>query len=62
MVVELLLKNGAQLDFEEKNGYAPLSQAIERGNTDSVKLLLSQGVKVDFRYKIVSKSNQSTLD
>ena len=62
IVVELLLKNGAQPDFEDEDRWTPLSRAIEGGNVGVVELLLAHGVKVDFRYKIVSKFNQSTLD
>jgi uncharacterized protein len=61
IIVGLLLRNGAQPDFEDENGCTPLSRAIERGNTGVVELLLVQGVKVNYRYKIVSKSDQSTL-
>ena len=58
----LLLENGAQPDFEDENRWTPLSRAIEGGNSGVVELLLAQGVKVDYRYKIVSKSDQSILD
>jgi ankyrin repeat protein len=60
--VELLLKNGAQPDFEDQNRWTPLSRAIEGGNTGVVELLLAQGVKVDYQYKIVSKFNLYALD
>jgi ankyrin repeat protein len=60
-VIELLLKNGAQPDFEEEqNGRTPLSRAIG-GNAAIVELLLAQGVKVDYRYEVVRKFNGSTL-
>jgi ankyrin repeat protein len=52
IVVELLLKNGAQPDFEDENGCTPLSRAIERGDTGVLQLLLAQGAKVDYQYKI----------
>ena len=60
-VVELLLKNGAQLDLEDENGCTALSRAIEGGNAAVVELLLAQGVKVDYRYELVSNFNRSTL-
>ena len=64
-VVELLLKNGAQPDFEDEKGCTPLSQAIE-GHTGKhmvvVQLLLAQRVKVNYRYELVSKSNHIRID
>ena len=60
-MVELLLKNRAQPDFEDEKSCTPLSRAIEGGNTAVVELLLAQGVKVDYRYRLVSKFNRSTL-
>ena len=59
-VVELLLKNGAQPDFEDENNCTPLSRGIEGGNASVVELLLAQGVKVDYRYRSVSKLKRST--
>jgi ankyrin repeat protein len=38
-VVELLLKNGAQPDFEDADGHTPLSRAIRMGNVDIAQLL-----------------------
>ena len=61
-VVKLLLKNGAQPDIEDEDRWTPLSRAIEGGNAGVVELLLAQGAKADFRYKIVSKFDQFTLD
>jgi ankyrin repeat protein len=60
-VVELLLKNRALPDFEDENTCTPLSRAIEGGNVAVVELLLAQRVKVDYRYRLVSKFNRSTL-
>ena len=71
-VVELLLKNGAQPDFEDEKGRTPLSRAIEGDELDEedevdegderehavvVQLLLAEGVKVNYRYELVSKSS-----
>ena len=64
-VVELLLKNGAQPDLEDEKRCTALSRAIEEGHALVVQLLLAQGVKVNFCYKVVSKSpypNRSILD
>jgi len=67
-VVELLLKNGAQPDFEDEKGCTPLSRAIEGEATEQdevevreegegeravvVQLLLAQGAKVNYRYEL----------
>ena len=58
-VVELLLKNGAQPDLEDENGWTALSRAIEGGHAVVVQLLLAQGVKVNYQYEVVSKSNHT---
>jgi len=50
--VELLLKYGAQPDFEDEGERTPLSRAIETGNTAVIELLLAQGAKVDYQYNI----------
>ena len=75
-VVELLLKNGAQPDFEDEKGRTPLSRAIEgdegplsraiEGDEGEhavvVQLLLAEGVKVNYQYELVSKSNHIRID
>ena len=61
-VVELLLKNGAQPDLEDENGCTALSRAIEGGHVVVVQLLLAQGVKVNYRYEVVSKFNHARID
>jgi ankyrin repeat protein len=53
----VLLKNGAQPDFEDENRCTPLSRAIETRNLEVIELLLAQGAKVDYQYKIVSRFN-----
>jgi ankyrin repeat protein len=59
-VVELLLENGAQPDFEDEKGCTPLSRAIEGEHSVVVQLLLAEGVKLNYRYELVSKSNYTT--
>ena len=64
-VVELLLKNGAQPDFEDEKGCTPLSRAIDghRGeHVVVVQLLLAQRVKVNYRCELVGKSNHIRID
>ena len=64
-VVELFLKNGAQPDFEDEMGCMPLSRAIDghRGeHVVVVQLLLAQRVNVNYRCKLVSKSNHIRID
>jgi ankyrin repeat protein len=52
--VKLLLENGAQPDFGDEEGQAPLSRAVEKGSIDVVQLLLAKEAKMDFKYNIVS--------
>ena len=61
-VVELLLKNGAQPDFEDEMGWTPLSRAIEGEHAVVAQLLLAKGAKVNYRYELVSKSNHIRID
>ena len=61
-VVELLLKNGAQPDFEDEEGCTPLSRAIEGDKGEHAVLLLAEGVGVNYRYKLVSTSNHVRID
>jgi ankyrin repeat protein len=61
-VVELLLKNEAQPDLEDENGWTALSRAIEGGHAVVVQLLLAQGVEVNYWYEAVSKSNHTGID
>ena len=62
VVIELLLKNGAQPDLEDGGRCTPLSRAIDKGHTAIVELLLAQGVEVDYQYSHVSRFNEPTLD
>jgi len=45
-VVELLLKNGAQPDFEDADGQTPLKRAKLAGNT-AVLQLLNHSISID---------------
>ena len=61
--MELLLKNGAQPDFEDEKGWTPLSRAIDgEEHAVVVQLLLAEGVKVNYQYELVSKSNHIRID
>jgi ankyrin repeat protein len=58
--VELLLKNGAQPDFEDEKGWTPLLRSIDGHEGEHVvvvQLLLAQRVKVNYQCEFVSKSN-----
>jgi ankyrin repeat protein len=55
--VELLLRNGASIDFEERPGWTPLTRAVEAENVEVLQLLLARGAKVDYVYYAVSESN-----
>ncbi|KAF3283657.1 hypothetical protein TWF970_000835 [Orbilia oligospora] len=50
-IVELLLKNGAQPDLEDRHGRRPLWFAVEQGSAVMVQHLLAAGVKTKFLYK-----------
>ena len=60
-VVELLLKYGALPDFEDQNSQTPLSRAIEEGKMAVIQLLLDQNVKTDYKYIMVSESNDTYI-
>ena len=66
-VVELLLETGKHNpDMKDVNGRTPLSCAVEGGSVAVVQRLLAKEVKMDYKYKIVSKRhphlNESLLD
>jgi ankyrin repeat domain-containing protein 50 len=44
-------------DLEDATGQTPLSQAVREGSVAVVQLLVARGVKTDYKYNIVSKSN-----
>ena len=64
--MKLLLENGAQPDFGDEEGQAPLSRAVEKGSVAIVQLLLAKQAKIDFKYNIVSEHhpylNEPLLD
>ena len=49
--VDLLIKNGANIEIKDENGRTPLFRAALRGNTEIVKLLLSYGANKDIKDK-----------
>ncbi|KAN0078947.1 hypothetical protein V8E54_005460 [Elaphomyces granulatus] len=54
-VVKLLLETGKiDIEVKNKNGWTPLSCAVEGGSVAIVELLLSGGAKTDYKYKIVT--------
>ena len=57
MVELLLLETGkVNVNWKDKNGWAPLSWAVEGGHKAMVELLLKAGAKIDYEYNIyVSK-------
>jgi ankyrin repeat protein len=61
-VVKLLLKHGAQPNFEDEGGCTPLSRAIEDRNVAVAELLLAHAAKVDYGYTIVRKLLRSIPD
>jgi ankyrin repeat protein len=60
-VVELLLQNGACPDFEDEHGQTPLARAVERRSAAVIQLLLAREVKIDYKYTIVSESNDTWI-
>ena len=48
-VVNLLHKNGAQVDLQDNNGFSPLIIACQNGHTEAVKLLIEHGAQVDLQ-------------
>jgi ankyrin repeat protein len=55
-VVKLLLETGKiDLELKDGNGRTPLSCAVERGRVTVVQLLLTEGAKTDYKYKLERK-------
>jgi ankyrin repeat protein len=55
-VIKLLLETGKiDLELKDEDGRTPLSFAVEGGSVAVVQLLLVEGVKTDYKYKIVSR-------
>ncbi|KAF3215618.1 hypothetical protein TWF191_009289 [Orbilia oligospora] len=63
-IVKLLINNGSARDFEIRNGWRPLSLAIENGNAAIARLLLDQKVVTTFDYNLEfnSKITNPRLD
>ena len=45
-VIEFLLKCGAQIETQDKNGYTPLLLAASEGNAEAVRVLLQSGANI----------------
>jgi ankyrin repeat domain-containing protein 50 len=57
-IVKLLLETGkVDPDVKDKNGWTPLSHAIEGESVAVVQHLLAWGVKIDYKYYVVSECN-----
>eukprot|EP00833_Pecoramyces_ruminatium_P002190 jgi/Orpsp1_1/1176222/evm.model.c7180000056847.1 len=53
----LMIQNGANVNFENKNGLTPLLYAIYKNNIKFIDLLISYGVKVD----VINKNGVSPI-
>jgi uncharacterized protein len=47
--LELLIGAGANLDYEDQNGYTALHKATIRNDEDCIKLLLENGANINAR-------------
>lgn len=56
-ITQILLKNGAEINFKNKNGNTPLHFAVEQPDVDIVKLLLDYNAGIN----IVNMYNQNPL-
>jgi ankyrin repeat protein len=56
-VVQLLLQNGACPDFEDEHSQTPLARGVEEGGVAVLQLLLAREAKIDYKYTVVSESN-----
>ncbi len=45
--MKILIKNGANLEHRSRQNLNPLLTAIMRGKTEVVRILLSEGAKID---------------
>jgi ankyrin repeat protein len=50
-IVELLIKNGAEVNSELSTGHTPLMLAVRSGNEEIVNLLLQNGAKINLKNK-----------
>ncbi len=48
-VVTILLKNGAQVNLQENDGWSALMMSCHNGHAEVVKLLLEKGVQVNLQ-------------
>ncbi len=46
-IVEILLRNGANVNLRVQNGYTPLHHAAENGNDDTIEVLLEHGAQIN---------------
>ncbi|KAN0076427.1 ankyrin repeat-containing domain protein [Elaphomyces granulatus] len=61
-VVKLLLETGKiDLELKDRNGRTPLSCAVEGRSVAIVRLLLTEGVETDYKYKITPLSRAAEM-
>ncbi|KAG9398941.1 Ankyrin repeat domain-containing protein 39 [Aphanomyces cochlioides] len=58
--VRTLLKDGADVNFNDKMGSTPLKQASQNGHVDIVKELLSHGASIDAPNKVQRSGKYKT--
>ena len=57
-IASLLIAFGADINYQDKNGWTPLMHAVGKNHFEMVKLLLSNQAKIDLR----DKKNRNVLD
>lgn len=58
MLAKILLKNGANINHADKNGFTPLTTAIQDDNLNMVRFFIKKGADVNFK----NKDGQSPLE